>query len=156
MITRASSNPERILAHEPCHAISAGHIRNVAPELFNERLPHKPHFPDDLHFGVRIAGKECAILAKYIRFSQPYAMFWLSFDVGRPGVAIDWIDQNAPAPMLSITNPENGHAYLLYARETSIHTTPNGKMKPVRYAAAVENALRKKSEADVGYLGLIC
>ncbi|MFP8298787.1 replication initiation protein, partial [Klebsiella pneumoniae] len=30
------------------------------------------------------------------------------------------------------------------------------KMKPLRYAAAVENALRKKLEADAGYSGLIC
>ncbi len=29
-------------------------------------------------------------------------------------------------------------------------------MKPLRYAAAVENALRKKLEADTGYSGLIC
>ncbi|MDK1521191.1 replication initiation protein, partial [Klebsiella pneumoniae] len=35
-------------------------------------------------------------------------------------------------------------------------TAPDGKMKPLRYAAAVENALRKKLEADAGYSGLIC
>jgi hypothetical protein len=29
-------------------------------------------------------------------------------------------------------------------------------MKPLKYAAAVENALRKKLAADVGYSGLIC
>ncbi|MEZ0585632.1 replication initiation protein, partial [Erwinia sp. STN24] len=62
----------------------------------------------------------------------------------------------APAPTLTITNPENGHAHLLYALQTSIRTAPDGKMKPLRYAAAVENSLRKKLEADVGYSGLIC
>jgi len=61
-----------------------------------------------------------------------------------------------PAPTLTITNPENGHAHLLYALETSIRTAPDGKMKPLRYAAAVENALRKKLGADTGYSGLIC
>ncbi|MGV1309469.1 replication initiation protein, partial [Escherichia coli] len=40
--------------------------------------------------------------------------------------------------------------------KTSIRTAPDGKMKPLRYAAAVENALRKKLEADTGYSGLIC
>ena len=124
-------------------------MHNAALELFNERLPHKPYFSDDLHFGVRIAGKERAILAKYIQFNQPHAMFWLGFDV-------DWSDRNAPAPTLAITNPENGHAHLLYALQTSIRTAPDGKMKPLRYAAAVENALRKKLEADAGYSGLIC
>jgi len=83
-------------------------------------------------------------------------MFWLGFDVDRIGAAIDWSDRNAPAPTLTITNPENGHAHLLYALETSIRTAPDGKMKPLRYAAAVENALRKKLGADAGYSGLIC
>ncbi|EFH7986472.1 replication initiation protein [Escherichia coli] len=130
-------------------------MRNAALELFNDRLPHKPYFSDDLYFGVRIAGKERAILAKYIQFNQPHAMFWLGFDVDRIGAAIDWSDRNAPAPTLTITNPENGHAHLLYALERSICTAPDGKMKPLRYAAAVENALRKKLGADTGYSELI-
>jgi len=83
-------------------------------------------------------------------------MFWLGFDVDRIGAAIDWSDRNAPAPTLTITNPESGHAHLLYALETSIRTAPDGKIKPLRYAAAVENALRKKLGADTGYSGLIC
>jgi hypothetical protein len=29
-------------------------------------------------------------------------------DVDRAGAAIDWSDRNAPAPTLTITNPENG------------------------------------------------
>ena len=29
-------------------------------------------------------------------------------------------------------------------------------MKPLKYAAAVENALRKKLDADVGYAGATC
>ena len=131
-------------------------MTNPALDLFNDRLPNKPYFSDDLHFGVRIAGKERAILAKYIQFNQPHAMFWLGFDVDRLGAAIDWGDRNAPAPTLTITNPENGHAHLLYALKTSIRTAPDGKMKPLKYAAAVENALRKKLDADVGYSGLIC
>ncbi|EKN4766077.1 replication initiation protein [Yersinia enterocolitica] len=131
-------------------------MTNPALDLFNDRLPHKPYFSDDLHFGVRIAGKDRAILAKYIQFNQPHAMFWLGFDVDRLGAAIDWSDRNAPAPTLTITNPENGHAHLLYALKTSIRTAPDGKMKPLKYAAAVENALRKKLDADVGFSGLIC
>ncbi|HBW7018105.1 TPA: replication initiation protein [Klebsiella pneumoniae] len=129
---------------------------NAALELFNDKLPHKPYFSDDVHFGVRIAGKERAILAKYIQFNQPHAMFWFGFYVVRVGAAIDWSDRNAPAPTLTITNPENGHAHLLYALKTSIRTAPDGKMKPLKYAAAVENALCKKLDADVGYSGLIC
>lgn len=131
-------------------------MSNQALDLFNERLPRKPYFTDELQFGVRIAGKERAILAKYIQFNQPHAMFWLGFDVDRPGAAIDWSDRNAPAPTLTIMNPENGHAHLLYALKTAVRTAPDGKMKPLKYAAAVERALCKKLDADTGYSGLIC
>ena len=131
-------------------------MTNQALDLFNERLPRKPYFTDELQFGVRIAGKERAILAKYIQFNQPHAMFWLGFDVDRPGAAIDWSDRNAPAPTLTIMNPENGHAHLLYALKTAVRTAPDGKMKPLKYAAAVERALCQKLDADTGYSGLIC
>ena len=131
-------------------------MRNAALELFNDRLPLKPYFTDELLYGLRIAGKERALLARYIQFNQPHAQYWLCFDVDRPGAAIDWSDRNAPAPTLTITNPENGHAHLLYALKTSIRTAPDGKMKPLKYAAAVENALRKKLDADAAYSGLIC
>ena len=131
-------------------------MSNQALDLFNERLPRKPYFTDELQFGVRIAGKERAILAKYIQFNQPHAMFWLGFDVDRPGAAIDWSDRNAPAPTLTIMNPENGHAHLLYALKTAVRTAPDGKIKPLKYAAAVERALCQKLDADTGYSGLIC
>ncbi|MGL5146805.1 MAG: replication initiation protein, partial [Plesiomonas shigelloides] len=131
-------------------------MANQALTLFNDRLPHKPYFSDDLQFGVRIAGKERALLAKYIQFNQPHAMYWLCFDVDRAGAAIDWADLGAPAPTLTIKNPENGHAHLLYALHTAVRTAPDGRAAPLKYAAAIENALRKKLGADAGYSGLIC
>ena len=131
-------------------------MSNVALKLFNDLLPHKPYFTDELQCGLRIAGKERAILAKYIQFNQPHAQFWLCFDVDRSGAAIDWSDRNAPAPTLTIMNKTNGHAHLLYALKTAVRTAPDGKIKPLKYAAAVESALREKLGADVGYSGLIC
>lgn len=131
-------------------------MRNAALELFNDRLPLKPYFTDELQYGLRIAGKEQALLARYIQFNQPHAQHWLCFDVDRPGAAIDWSDRNAPAPTLTIMNKANGHAHLLYALKTAVRTAPDGKIKPLKYAAAVESALREKLDADVGYSGLIC
>lgn len=131
-------------------------MSNAALKLFNDRLPLKPYFTDELQYGLRIAGKERALLARYIQFNQPHAQYWLCFDVDRPGAAIDWSDRNAPAPTLTIMNKANGHAHLLYALKTAVRTAPDGKIKPLKYAAAVESALREKLDADVGYSGLIC
>ena len=100
-------------------------MRNAALELFNDRLPLKPYFTDELQYGLRIAGKERALLARYIQFNQPHAQYWLCFDVDRPGAAIDWSDRNAPAPTLTIMNKANGHAHLLYALKTAVRTALN-------------------------------
>lgn len=50
---------------------------------------------------------------------------------------------------------ESRSAHVLHALKTSISTAPDGKMKSLNYAA-VENALCKKLDADIGYSGLIC
>ncbi|POI36262.1 replicase, partial [Klebsiella pneumoniae] len=43
-----------------------------------------------------------------------------------------------------------------YGLDTPIRTAPDGNAAPLRYAAAIEAALREKLGADMGYSGLIC
>ena len=82
-------------------------------------------------------------------------MHWMAFDIDRQGAAIDWSDRGAPAPNLTVKNQENGHAHALYALDTPIRTAPDGRIGPLRYAAAVEHALCELLGADRGYSGLI-
>lgn len=124
-------------------------------ELFSRALPKKPYYSDDLYFGLKIAKAEIAKRAKYIQHNGPTHMLWLAYDVDRPGAAIDWSDLGAPAPNLSVKNPENGHAHLLYGLTVPVRTAPDGRAGPLRYAAAVESALCKVLKADQGYAGLI-
>ncbi|POS29173.1 plasmid replication protein, partial [Escherichia coli] len=88
--------------------------------------------------------------------NQPHAQFWLVFDVDREGAAIDWSDRNAPAPNITVKNPVNGHAHLLYALNIAVRTAPDASVKALKYAAAVERSLCEKLCADVNYSGLIC
>ncbi|EEJ7167740.1 plasmid replication protein [Salmonella enterica subsp. enterica] len=127
-----------------------------ALDYFNENLPRKPYFTDELIAGLRIGKVARAKLARYIQQNQPHAQFWLVFDVDRQGAAIDWTDLGAPAPNLVVMNPENAHAHLLYALETAIRTAPDGSVRALKYAASVERALCAKLGADCGYSGLIC
>jgi addiction module HigA family antidote len=53
-------------------------------------------------------------------------------------------------------NIQSNHDIWKCKFKTSIRTVPDRKMKPLKYATAVENALRKKLDADVGYSRLIC
>ncbi|HDQ6897429.1 TPA: replication initiation protein [Escherichia coli O174:H8] len=129
---------------------------SAALQYFDENLPHRPYHTDDLAFGLRISGKGRALLARYIQQNQPHAQFWLVFDVDREGAAIDWSDRNAPAPNITVKNPVNGHAHLLYALNIAVRTAPDASVKALKYAAAIERALCEKLGADVNYSGLIC
>ena len=129
---------------------------SAALQYFEENLPHRPYHTDDLAFGLRISGKGRALLARYIQQNQPHAQFWLVFDVDREGAAIDWSDRNAPAPNITVINPVNGHAHLLYALNIAVRTAPDASVKALKYAAAVERSLCEKLCADVNYSGLIC
>ena len=129
---------------------------SAALQYFEENLPLRPYHTDDLAFGLRISGKGRALLARYIQQNQPHAQFWLVFDVDREGAAIDWSDRNAPAPNITVKNPVNGHAHLLYALNIAVRTAPDASVKALKYAAAVERSLCEKLCADVNYSGLIC
>ena len=124
-------------------------------QLFSSTLPKKPYYTDDLTNGLNIAKAEIARKAKYIQHNGPTHMLWLAFDIDRQGASIDWSDRGAPAPNITVKNPENGHAHALYGLATAVRTAPDGRIAPLRYAAAVENALCELLEADRGYSGLI-
>lgn len=131
-------------------------MTDSALDYFAAHLPHKPYHTDELLFGLRIAGKERAILARFIQQNQPHASYWLVFDVDRPGAAIDWSDRNAPAPNISVKNLSNGHAHLLYGLATAVRTAPDASLKALTYAAAVERGLCAKLGSDTNYSGLLC
>ncbi|ENS2176491.1 replication initiation protein, partial [Shigella sonnei] len=111
---------------------------------------------NDFTYGVRILPKDIAILARFIQQNQPYAQHWLAFDVDRMGAAIDWSDRNCPPPNITVKNPCNGHAHLLYALWLPVRTAPDASASALKYAAAIERSLCEKLGADVNYSGLIC
>lgn len=125
-------------------------------DLFKARLPAKPYHTDELVTGLAIAKVQHAIKSRHIQPNGPTHKYWLVFDVDKHNATLDWSDIGAPAPNIVVTNPKNGHAHLLYGLEVSIRTAPDGRSHPLRYAAAIEAALREKLGADRGYTGLIC
>ena len=125
-------------------------------ELFRERLPRKPYYSDELTTGLRIADVARALGARYIQPNGPTHRHWIVFDVDHAAATLSWDDVGAPAPNITVTNKANGHAHLIYGLDTPIRTAPDGNAAPLRYAAAIEAALREKLGADMGYSGLIC
>jgi len=124
--------------------------------FFEEHLPDKPYFTDNPFLGLQIRKKTEALKARYIQANGPTHLYWLIFDLDLCGAALHWDHVGAPAPNITVKNPDNGHAHLIYGLVVPVRTAPDGKSSPLRYAASVENALREKLGADPGYSGLIC
>ena len=123
---------------------------------FQQRLPAKPYHANDVSHGLRIRSRDLAIQARYIQPNGPTHLYWMVFDIDTEHAALDWNFLNAPPPTLVVKNPINGHAHLLYGLKTPVRTAPGASDRALRYAAAVECALRDKLKADLGYAGFIC
>ncbi|WOI27638.1 replication initiation protein (plasmid) [Cobetia amphilecti] len=124
--------------------------------LFRQRLPRKPYHTDRFGDGLRIRDVQKALTSRYIQFNGPTHCYWLVYDIDRNGAVLDWYDRGAPPPTIVAQNPDNGHAHLIYGLEVPVRTAPDGKSGPLRYAAAVDCALRDILGADIGYAGLVC
>jgi hypothetical protein len=124
--------------------------------LFEQRLPNKPYHTDDLSYGLSIIAAKKALKSRYIQPNGSTHRYWLVFDVDHSSANMNWHDIGAPAPNIIVTNRDNGHAHLIYGLEVSVRTAPDGSSSALRYAAAIEAALRGKLGADEGYSGLIC
>jgi len=136
-------------------ALNLNFVKTHQLELFEEHLPHKPYCTDSLPAGLVVRAKMDAITKRYIQPNGPTHMYWLPFDVDRTTASYDWDDRHCPPPNIVVVNPDNGHAHLLYGLEVPVRKAPDAQLKPLRYAAAVEWALCKKLDADIGYAGLI-
>lgn len=146
--------------HKMCRNIMAANsgaceaLSNL--NLFRERLPRKPYHTEHLQHGLRIRDALQAINARYIQPNGPTHRYWLVYDIDHSLAAIDWSDRNAPPPTIVAKNPANGHAHLIYGLQVPVRTAPDAKTAPLRYAAAIDCALRDLLGADEGYSGLIC
>ena len=124
-------------------------------DLFKDSLPYKPYCSDELSWGLTIRPAMQAIEKRYIQHNQPTKKLWFVHDVDRPTASIDWQDFNIAGPNITAMNPDNGHAHLFYSLDVPVVTGSYGRMKPLRYAGAVEYTYAKILDADMGYSGLI-
>lgn len=129
---------------------------NVTQNEFENRLSKRPFCSDNLKYGLQIRDKQVALSKKYIQANTPFNFSWFCFDVDYPNVLeTTFRDNFLPAPNIIIINPENNHSHLLYGINNQIHLTDNAKIDPIRYAHAIQYALREALKADTGYTGLI-
>ena len=123
---------------------------------FVENLPRRPHCTNDPRLGLTARNANEALAFSHIQPNQPGKVSYLVFDIDQPDGATGWARLNAPPPTLSIENPANGHAHLLYALETPVSRTGAAHQKPQLYLAAAQEGVRRKLGGDPGYSGHIC
>ncbi|AUN94159.1 replication initiation protein [Pseudazoarcus pumilus] len=125
-------------------------------DLVLPRLPHRPYCTNNLQHGLVVRPASLASRMSHIQLNPPALRHWLLFDIDMPKAALTWERAHLPAPNWIATNPQNAHAHYGYLLETPVVTSVSGRDKPLRYAAAIEQALRLRLLADPGYCGLIC
>lgn len=130
--------------------------RATALKNFTDYLPTRPYCTNDVHLGQTVKGKEAALSYANIQPNTSGKVVWVSFDVDHSDGATAWSRLSAPPPTLSIENPANGHAHLLYALKAPVPRTDAARIKPVLYLAACQEGLRRQLGADPGYSGHLC
>lgn len=125
-------------------------------DLILPRLPRRPYCTDNPSQGLIIRGPDVATTMSHLQLNPAALRHWLLFDIDAPLAALTWERANLPPPNWIAVNPENSHAHCGYLLEVPVITSPGCHEKPLRYAAAIENAYRLKLRADPGYAGLIC
>lgn len=81
----------------------------------------------------------------------------LVVDVDHPDAALRALSSvgHHPLPNAIVTTPKNGHAHAVWALKEPVTRTEYARRKPLVYAAAVTEGLRRALDGDKGYSGLM-
>lgn len=119
-------------------------------------LPLWPLASDDLLHGIYRTSRHNALEHRYIE-ANPQAMSnLLVVDIDHSDALMRamWNRQDWQ-PNAVVENPTNGHAHAVWALAEPVTRTEYARRKPVAYAAAVTEGLRRSVDGDKGYSGLM-
>ncbi|CDQ11680.1 replication initiation protein [Acidithiobacillus ferrivorans] len=127
---------------------------------FIKHIPDRPYCTDDLGSGLQIRPKATALQRVYLQPNGPGMVWAMVYDVDRHVVdperlAPVWEDARLPEPNFATINRANGRGHLVYMLDAGVCKTSAARLKPLRYAAAVQNAMCTALGADPGYAGLV-
>lgn len=130
-------------------------FNNDNQQNFVSQMPVKPYCSDDLSTGLRIRKKEKALEMLYIQANQPAIQTCLLFDLDDDNCFYKFEDVGLPVPHFITKSPNSGRCHYGYILQNGVCKTQQARLKPLRYAAAIENGMADKLESDPGYVGLI-
>lgn len=98
-----------------------------------------------------------ALARRYVQANPRALVNLIVVDVDHTDAALRAVSAvgSHPMPTAVVENPTNGHAHVLWALAEPITTTEYAHRKPVAYAAAVTEGLRRVLDGDKAYCGLL-
>lgn len=119
-------------------------------------LPLWPYASDELYRGIYRMGRTPALEHRYIE-ANPQAMSnLLVVDIDHPDAFLRAVqDRGGCVPNCVTERRSNGHAHAFWAMQQPITRTEYAHRKPLAYAAAVTEGLRRSCDGDKAYSGLM-
>lgn len=119
-------------------------------------LPLWPLASDELRNGIYRTSRENAIGKRYIEANPDAVSNLLVVDIDHSDALVRTLwERNDWRPNAVVENPSNGHAHAVWALQAPFARTEYARRKPLAYAAAVTEGLRRSVDGDRGYSGLI-
>lgn len=129
----------------------------ITPGVWEQQwLPLRPLASDDLRNGIYRMSRDSALGLRYIE-ANPHAISnLLVIDIDHEDAVLraQW-NRGAWLPNAIVENPDNGHAHAVWALREPITRTEYAHRKPLAYAAAITEGLRRSVDGDQAYSGLI-
>lgn len=119
-------------------------------------LPLWPLASDDLKAGIYRTPRATARGRRYIEANPQALSNLLVVDVDHEDALMRSLwDRRGWLPNAVVENPENGHAHAVWALAEPITRTEYARRKPLAFAAAVTEGLRRSVDGDKAYSGLM-
>jgi len=128
---------------------------NDNQQSFVSQMPLKPYCSNNLERGLSIRKKEKALEMLYIQANQPALQTCLLFDLDENNCFYKFEEVNLPVPHFITKSPQSGRCHYGYILKSGICKTQQARLKPLKYAAAVENGIAQKLGSDPNYVGLV-
>ena len=119
-------------------------------------LPLWPLASDDLRQGIYRESRSKALRRRYIEANPQALSNLLVVDIDHPDALMRAVwDRHSWLPNAVVENPTNGHAHAVWALREPVTRTEYAKRKPLAYATAITEGLRRSVDGDKGYSGLM-
>jgi hypothetical protein len=128
------------------------------PESFAHiaaRFPRRPYVSSDLTFST-VRPLDQAVGWRYVQYNPPSMAHVLVVDYdGEKPVSEVWKVAGLPTPTWIACTPGTSRGHLAWALQTPVCTSNAGRLAPLRYLAAIEEAYTDAVNGDRGYAGLL-